>query len=284
LGATHIFSLIKSRYNTFTQTEKKVADYILRNIQDVMYMSITDLAIACDVGESSIFRFCKSLDLKGYQEFKIVLAHSLSSEQDMISLYNDVSLTDSLEDLPSKILTKNIQALKETSEFIQKEEIAKVVHWMVQAQRIYFFGVGSSLITAMDAKNKFMRITNKTECSIDAHLQMMNAALMTENDVAVIISYSGSTKDIIELAKVAKNKNAKIVALTRYAKSPLTTYSDVIFITAADEGPLQGGSLTAKISQLYLLDILYVEYFKQTAQESAKNKDLTSKAVVNKLL
>ena len=284
MGATHIFSLIKSRYNTFTQTEKKVADYILRNIQDVMYMSITDLAIACDVGESSIFRFCKSLDLKGYQEFKIVLAHSLSSEQDMISLYNDVSLTDSLEDLPSKILTKNIQALKETSEFIQKEEIAKVVHWMVQAQRIYFFGVGSSLITAMDAKNKFMRITNKTECSIDAHLQMMNAALMTENDVAVIISYSGSTKDIIELAKVAKNKNAKIVALTRYAKSPLTTYSDVIFITAADEGPLQGGSLTAKISQLYLLDILYVEYFKQTAQESAKNKDLTSKAVVNKLL
>jgi len=284
LGATHIFSLIKSRYNTFTQTEKKVADYILRNIQDVMYMSITDLAIACDVGESSIFRFCKSLDLKGYQEFKIVLAHSLSSEQDMISLYNDVSLTDSLEDLPSKILTKNIQALKETSEFIQKEELAKVVHWMVQAQRIYFFGVGSSLITAMDAKNKFMRITNKTECSIDAHLQMMNAALMTENDVAVIISYSGSTKDIIELAKVAKDKNAKIVALTRYAKSPLTTYSDVIFITAADEGPLQGGSLTAKISQLYLLDILYVEYFKQTAQESAKNKDLTSKAVVNKLL
>lgn len=249
-----------------------------------MYMSITDLAIACDVGESSIFRFCKSLDLKGYQEFKIVLAHSLSSEQDMISLYNDVSLTDSLEDISSKILTKNIQALKETSQFIQKEEIAKVVHWMVQAHRIYFFGVGSSLITALDAKNKFMRITNKTECSVDSHLQMMNAALMTENDVAIIISYSGSTKDIIELAKVAKDKHAEIVALTRYAKSPLTTYSDVIFITAADEGPLQGGSLTAKISQLYLLDILYVEYFKQTAKESAKNKDLTSKAVVNKLL
>jgi DNA-binding MurR/RpiR family transcriptional regulator len=284
LGATHIFSLIKSRYNTFTNTEKKVADYILKNMQDVMYMSITDLAIACNAGESSIFRFCKSLDLKGYQEFKIVLAHSLSGEQDIISLYNDVSLTDSLEDIPLKILTKNIQTLKETSQFIQKEDIAKVVHWMVQAHRIYFFGVGSSLITAMDAKNKFMRITNKTECSVDAHLQMMNAALMTENDVAIIISYSGSTKDIIELAKVAKDKHAKIVALTRYAKSPLTTYSDVIFITAADEGPLQGGSLTAKISQLYLLDILYVEYFKQTAQDSAKNKELTSKAVVNKLL
>src|SRR5690625_3969871 len=78
-----ISSLINSRYPSFTTTEKKVADYIIENMKEVIYMSITDLAEACHVGESSIFRFCKTLDLRGYQEFKIALAHSTSLEDEM---------------------------------------------------------------------------------------------------------------------------------------------------------------------------------------------------------
>lgn len=284
MSTPHIFSQIKSRYNSFTQAEKKVADYILEHKQNVMYMSITDLAIASGVGESSVFRFCKSLNLKGYQELKIALAHSITNEQEPINLYHEFSLSDSIEDLSAKILATNIQALNETHQLIQKDELARAIQWMIDANQIYFFGVGSSLITAWDAKNKFMRITNKTECVLDSHLQMMSAALMSENDVAIIISYSGSTKDMIELARVVKQRGAKVIIITRFAKSPLTTFGDVILLTAADEGPLQGGSLTTKISQLYLLDILYVEYFKQTVQESSKNKERTANAVVDKLL
>ncbi len=82
----------------------------------------------------------------------------------------------------------------------------------------------------MEAKNKFMRICNKTECAIDTHLQIMSAALMTENDVAILISYSGSTKDMIEVAKCAKERGAKIIVITRFAKSPLTTYQISLYL------------------------------------------------------
>lgn len=282
---TDIFILIRSRYNTLTNAEKKVADYILQNTKQVIYMSITDLADACNVGESSVFRFCKSLNMKGYQEFKIALAHSITpSEETPPQLAGEITLKDNIEELSTKILNATITALNETFNLISAEEIDKSIELLVNAERIHFFGVGSSLMTALEAKNKFMRITNKTECSVDSHLQIMSAALMTEKDVGVLISYSGSTKDTIQVAKVAKSRGAKTIVITRFAKSPLTNYADITLLCGANEGPLQGGSLTAKISQLYLLDILYTEYFKRTNKESAPNRESTAKAVIEKLL
>ncbi|EHQ60223.1 RpiR family transcriptional regulator [Paenibacillus dendritiformis C454] len=271
-------------YNSFTNTERKVADYILEHTRSVIYMSITDLADACDVGESSIFRFCKSLNFKGYQEFKIALAHSITVENEIPQLTEQIGMDDTIEQVASKVLTTNVNAINETYDLLKADDIEKAIEYMVQAERIHFFGVGTSLITALEAKNKFMRITKKTECSFDSHLQMMSAALMTERDVAVMFSYSGSTKDTIEVAKKAKEKGARIISITRFVKSPLTTHSDVTLLCGANEGPLQGGSLSAKIAQLYLLDVLYVEYFKRTYQESIDNKESTANAVIEKLL
>ncbi|CAH8773001.1 MurR/RpiR family transcriptional regulator [Paenibacillus dendritiformis] len=284
LRTVSILTRIHSMYNSFTNTERKVADYILEHTRSVIYMSITDLADACDVGESSIFRFCKSLNFKGYQEFKIALAHSITVENEIPQLTEQIGMDDTIEQVASKVLTTNVNAINETYDLLKADDIEKAIEYMVQAERIHFFGVGTSLITALEAKNKFMRITKKTECSFDSHLQMMSAALMTERDVAVMFSYSGSTKDTIEVAKKAKEKGARIISITRFVKSPLTTHSDVTLLCGANEGPLQGGSLSAKIAQLYLLDVLYVEYFKRTYQESIDNKESTANAVIEKLL
>src|SRR5690625_4033454 len=115
-----ISSLINSRYQSFTTTERKVADYIIETMKEVIYMSITDLAEACHVGESSIFRFCKTLDLRGYQEFKIALAHSTSLKDEMPQLSNKVTMDDSIDELSQKILTSNVNALTETHNLINE--------------------------------------------------------------------------------------------------------------------------------------------------------------------
>ncbi|MED1468932.1 MurR/RpiR family transcriptional regulator [Bacillus salipaludis] len=284
MSKVDIFSLIRSNYNAFTKSEKKVADYILEHMQDVIYMSITDLADACNVGEASVFRFCKTMNLKGYQEFKIALAHSITQDEETPQMSGEITLQDTIGDLASKILSTNINALTETSNLINETDISKAIDCFIAADRVHFFGVGSSLMTAMEAKNKFMRITNKTECSIDSHLQIMSASLMTDRDVAVAISYSGSTKDTIDVAKAAKERGAKVISITRFAKSPLTNYADITLLCGSNEGPLQGGSLSAKISQLYLLDILYAEFFRRNFKESTLNKEETAKAVIEKML
>ena len=70
---------IRSAYNQFTRAEKRVADFILENPKKVLFMSISDLAEACDVGDTSVFRFCKTMNMKGYQEFKMTLSLSMRS-------------------------------------------------------------------------------------------------------------------------------------------------------------------------------------------------------------
>ena len=120
--------------------------------------------------------------------------------------------------------------------------------------------------------------------NIDPHLQIMSAALMTERDAAVIFSYSGSTVDSIETAKKVKERGATVISVTRFEKSPLTSYSDITLLCGANESPLQSGSLSAKISQLYLMDVLYIEFFKRTFDQSKVNKERTAASVITKLM
>lgn len=279
-----ILSLIHLRYNSFTNTEKKVADYILENIKNVIYMSITDLADACNVGESSVFRFCKTLKLRGYQEFKIALAHSTSSEDEMPQFTSKVTMQDTIGELSSKMYAATVNALAETQNLVNSNDVSNAVDMLINGKRIHFFGVGGSLMTALEANNKFMRITNKTECTIDSHLQIISASLMGEDEVAVLISYLGSMKDLVQVAKAAEGRGAKIILITRFAKSPLANYADVILLCGANEGPLQAGSLSAKVSQLYLLELLYAEYFKRTNRESSINNEITANAEIEKMM
>ena len=251
-----------------------------------MFMSITELAEKSKVGESGIFRFCKNLGLKGYQEFKISVAQSLNSEENDTTrnIDTEILLNDSLEVLAGKVKQTNISALDQTYNLLDYEDLDKAVEKIIAAERIRFFGIGSSLITAMEGQNKFLRVTNKAEVIIDSHFQVMTAAQMNEREVAIIISYSGQTKDSIEVARMAKESGAFVIAITRFSKSPMTAYADVTLLCGANEGPLQGGSLSAKISQLYLLDVLYFEYFKKTFDESKENKEKTARAVADKLV
>jgi DNA-binding MurR/RpiR family transcriptional regulator len=279
-----IFSKINMSRNTFTKVEQRIADYVLKNYKEILYMSITDLAAECNVGDTSVFRFCKTLKFHGYQEFKMYLAQSVDVNGDnSFSNTEKENGSNDVDDMALKVLDTNISALNETYSLINYEDIKKAVNFMLEANKICFFGVGSSLLTAMTAKSKFMRIMSNVECTYDSHLQAMQASLMTPKDLAFIISYSGSTKDVVEIAKICKNNSVKVVCITRFLKSPLKSYADLTLLCGANEGPLQGGSVSAMISQLYLFDILYTEYLKNTYEVSKINREKTSSAIIEKM-
>ncbi|HHW68610.1 MurR/RpiR family transcriptional regulator [Defluviitalea raffinosedens] len=276
---------IKSSYNQFTKAEKKVADFILTNPKEVLFMSITDLAEACEVGDTTVFRFCKTMDLKGYQEFKMVLSLSLNDGQEEMNTYtgNNISINDSFAEVAKKVLNTNINALTETYSLIKEEDVDKAINMLHEARMIYFFGVGASMLTAMKAMNKFLRIENKVFCIQDSHMQSMMAATMTSDDVAVLFSYSGATKDTIHVAQLAKKAGAKTICITRFIKSPLSSYADLTLLSGANEGPLQGGSTSAEISQLFLIDLLYTEYYRRYFEHCSANNEKTSASVLEKL-
>ena len=176
-----------------------------------------------------------------------------------------------------------MNALTETYSLLDEENFVRAIDALHQARTIYFFGVGASLLTALKAMNKFLRIEPKVHCIQDSHMQAMVASTLTAEDVAVVFSYSGATKDTIHVAETAKKAGATIICLTRFVKSPLTSYSDITLLSGANEGPLQGGSTCAEISQLFLVDLLYTEYYRRYFDECSKNNKKTSGSVIEKL-
>lgn len=275
---------IRSAYNQFTRAEKKVADYITDNPQDVLFMSITELADACGVGETSVFRFCRTMGVGGYQDFKMQLSLGMrEGDSDTGPLSAEILPEDSLETVVQKVLQVNERALEETAALLDSAALSRAVDYMSAARRIAFFGVGASLVAAQKAADKFMRIEPKTYCVNDAHAQAMVAATLGAEDVALVVSYSGSTKDTNAVAQLAKAAGAKVIAITRFHKSPLTEFTDVTLLCGAKESPLQGGSASADISQSFLFDLLYTEYYRRNWEWCKGNNRKTSSSVLNKL-
>ena len=274
---------IKLKYNTFTAAHKKLADFIISNPEFVLNQSISEVAAACDVGDATISRFCKVLGFKGYHDFKLSIVKHLQEEEQDGPGGNSITNEDSVLSVVQSILAQNIKTLNETSNLIKEADIMQAVDFLSHANRIMFFGVGSSFAAALEGYNKFMRITPNVCINMETHMQYVAASLMDENDVAVVISYSGSTKEVVEIARTAKARGAKIICITRYLKSPLTNYSDVSLLCSSNERNVHGNSLSMELAQIFLLDILYTEFFRQNHEKSQKNKEDSSAILSDKL-
>lgn len=272
---------IRSVYKSLTKSEKKVADYVLENVKEVVYISITELAEKCGVGETTIIRFCKHINLSGFQEFKLNLAREVVNPEE--SIHDNISFSDSIKTLVQKITAENELAVTNTAKILKTEELKDATNALVNAKKIHFFGVGASGYTALDAKYKFMRLGLDVDANLDAHIQAISAASLGKDDVAVGISFSGSTKDTVATCRLARQSGATVICITNFARSPITSEADIVLLTSAKETPLRSGALTSKIAQLHILDILYTAVAVKLKDKALNNLNRTAKAVLEKL-
>lgn len=281
---TDIFSIIKTSMNGFTKGEKKVAQYVLAHPAEVMNMSISDLSDECGTGDTTVFRFCRTLNLNGYQDFKMRLAQSVSMVQQPGNIEDEARHGDGINWVCKQTLENNIAALNETYSLLDLKKIEQAVTYISQARIIRFFGLGASYLSAQEAHYKFLRITDNTSCVMDSHFQTMAASLMTDEDVAVLFTHSGSSKDAIQILDTLQKTGCRIISITRFKKSPATERSDIVLLCGDNETPLQGGSASARIAQLYIIDVIYHEYCRQNPQKTARNRVATSSSITDKLL
>lgn len=272
---------IRSNYNSFSKTEKKIADYLFNNSDKIIYMSVSEFADNCDVGETTIIRFCRKIGLKGYQEFKLVLARDMVNINE--NIYDNINKSDDIKEIIRKTTLANIRAIENTANLISSGQLEKAANAIITADKVDIYGVGASGFTAGDAKYKFMRIGIRCEAFSDAHMQSMSAVNLSEKSVALGISFSGSTKDTVDSLRLAKQVGAFTIAITNYEKSPITKVVDLVLLTSARETPLRSGALTSKIAQLHVLDILYTAVAIKKEEKSYEYLNKTAEAVLPKL-
>lgn len=274
---------IQSAYNQFTKAERKVADYCLAHREEVLFLSITDLSEACGVGEASVFRFCRTLGLGGYQEFKMQmsLCQNLAGLEERLS-GREKDPEENRKTLAKRVLENHQQAVDETAQLLDENELEHFLDLLDTAERIYFFGISDSLLAAQEARSKFLRLTDRAVCVEDPHLMAVTSTMMHPEDLLVMISYSGATRDVIRIAGLAKQAGAHVGALTHYRKSPLTDYADTVLLCGGQEGPLDRGSLAAKAGMLYLIDLLYQGFYERNEEVCRKKKEKAIASVVDK--
>jgi len=272
---------IRSEYSSLPPSEKKVADYVLENPENIIYLSVSELADKVDVSDSTIIRFCKNVGFKGYQEFKLFVAQDLVVPIENIN--EDIQMDDDLETVVNKIAYTNKQAIEETLSITDLDALKKAIEAIVKAEKLEFYGVGASGITGFDAKYKFLRIGKDVDCYTDAHLQAMSASTLSEEDVVVGVSHSGSTKDVVDSCRIAHEAGATVICITGHNRSPITKVADIKLLTATRERPLASGALRSKIAQLHVLDMLFTGVALQIKDQTMEYTEKTAKAVLDKL-
>jgi DNA-binding MurR/RpiR family transcriptional regulator len=238
--------LMEQHKQNFTKSEHKIHEYILTNPNKALYHSLTELSEASGAAEATVLRFFRKLGLKGFQDFKFLLAQEISEDANQ----------PSNESYIERIRTNMVQAIDDTSKMLDLQALENSIEEIYRSQDVVIFGLGSSGIAGLDMQNRLMRIGKHVDVVTDTHFQVMRATSLHENSVVIAISLTGSTKDIVNTVKIAKEKKATVIVLTNYVKSPLTKYADYILLTSVKESPLDSGSLVAKITQLYLIDLI----------------------------
>ncbi|OBU15739.1 MurR/RpiR family transcriptional regulator [Photobacterium aquimaris] len=276
-----ILDTLGSLRDSLTPSARRIADYVLAQPQYVTELSIAELAQQANVGEASIIRFCRGLHFKGFQDLKMKLAIEVATPHDTEKHMLDTELTpeDNAEHIGRKLQQTINNVLGETLNLLDFSELEAVARAFQQQQRIYFFGVGSSGITAEDAKNKLMRIGFDVDALTNNHFMYMKAALLTANDIAIGISHSGTSKETIKALALAKECGAITVALTHNPLSPLAELSDYVLINGNRQGQLQGDSIGTKITQLFVLDILYTLLVRDNPEHTRQQKYKTTQAL-----
>ena len=272
-----ILERIHASYYQLTATERRVADYVLAQHAQVQFMSITQLADECGTAEATISRFCRSLKLKGFNAFKIELArHSVTT-----TAKGQPQSTDTLAGRCQEVGRLAADAVHQTIELVQPQQVQQAVEFIEQAPRVMCIGSGGSMILATECAHMFSTVTGKFYSVSDSHMQMSAVATLEKDSIILLFSYSGATTNGLQVLEVAKQRGIKTILVTRFPKSPAAKLADVVLRCGSNEGPFQFGSVAAKIAQLVVVDVLFQEYYSRNREQCEENIQSIAAALSN---
>lgn len=262
---------IRSAYTSLSVAERRVADLLLSQPLEAIHLSIDKLAKRSNVAKATVVRFCQSIGYKGYQGLKISLAQD--STPVMHYIQQDILLTDSPSIITRKVIQANIEALSETLKIMNNAEMEKAIEAIIYAQRVGFYGVGSSFPVADEAYQRFIRMGLECVCSSDPHVQINLALSFREKDVAIGISLSGCTLETVRCLDTAKKNEATTICITNYSGSLLTKVSDIKLITSFKETGFPIEKMGARVAQLAIVETLAVNVAVQIPQRSSEHME-----------
>ncbi|KPA52353.1 transcriptional regulator [Photobacterium leiognathi subsp. mandapamensis] len=244
---------IQNNLEHFSKSERKVAEVIIASPQTAIHSSIATLAKMADVSEPTVNRFCRRLDTKGFPDFKLHLAQSLANGTPYVN--RNVEETDGPEAYTAKIFESTMACLDVAKNSLDSMQINRAVDLLTQAKKISFFGLGASASVAHDAQNKFFRFNIPIVCFDDIVMQRMSVINCSDGDVVVVISHTGRTKSLVEIAQMARINGATVIGITA-KDSPLERECSLSICLDVPEDTDIYMPMASRVVQMTVIDVL----------------------------
>lgn len=238
-----VITQIKSTYSSLTKSEQKVGEFILNNIDKIAYMSVTEVAKNCSVGEATVLRFCRRLGYNGFHGFKKEIIGIVQEEKKVETNKVDDEVFDEMSTM-----------LEHTLQVQDLDTINKVAEEIKKANNIFIYGLGLSRLCAKAAEIRLSFLGYRVYAFEDKHIQLLKANLVSEDDVVIGLSVSGSTRETVKNIEIAKKNGATIIGITNYNPSPLADLSDYVLLSASKEVMETGTTLVTLTSQIFIIE------------------------------
>jgi RpiR family carbohydrate utilization transcriptional regulator len=252
-GGRNIIEIIRMTRAKLRKSDRKVADIVLHDPQRILKATVGETATLAQVSQPTVLRFATAIGCKGFRDFKIRLAQSLALGTP--ATHSVLLGTDEPETVAEKIFDYTMTSLDWARSHLDKAALLKAIDLLAQARTIEFFGFGASGIVARDAQQKFPLFGVPCGAQLDSHQQIMVASMMKEGDVAFVISNTGTTRSIMEIAGIARENGAAVICLTG-SDSPLADCCDVALVVETLENTNMYTPTISRIAALVVIDVL----------------------------
>jgi len=235
-------------------TARRIATYIAEHADEVIRMSITEVAEQTGASEGSIVGLCRRLGASGFQELKILLSRDLVEPMRMI--HEDLRPSDTVTDVAEHVFAAHIASLRETQKLLDQKTLGRAVEIVRASRRVEVYGIGSAAPIAQDLGYRLLQLGFDAKAVTDSHIQAVSAAMADSGTAVVTVSHSGSTQETVLATELARKAGARTIGITRMGKSPLARHCDVVLHTIANETRYRPEAMSSRVAQLAIIDTL----------------------------
>lgn len=255
-NALAIGAKIKMSLSSLNPTERSILEWLLIKGNITQHTALREVSTALDVSEPLVVKVAKKIGYSGFRELRGALVNYFNYLP--YDKEEEITAHDNLDTVLNKVFSNSIQVLKEAQSVADTQVIGQAAKMIFQARRVVLLGVGGSASVCQDFEHKLLRIGIFSHSYSDSHLMLMVASQLDEQDVVVVISQSGDTRELLNAVEIARLHHAKVICITNDNVSSLSQRADLSIFSPAMSGPLLGQNAVARIIQLNLLDTLFI--------------------------
>lgn len=242
--------------DTFTKSERALADHIVRDADSVVMKTITELAGESDsFSTASITRFCKKIGLSGYSELRLELAKEMATDNARRQIVADGE--NLVPGLISTVVDASASAINDLKYVLSDDVIKKAVHEILSASSITLAGIGASALVAQDLRQKLLRLGIRSLFDADQDVVKVTLSSGRSKDLLIAISYSGTTRETLDAVNIAKENGMRVLAMTKKGDNPISEQADVTVPVSENEALLREGATLSRLQMLVAVDMIY---------------------------